>query len=621
MSTREKKPQEPLVFDEFPGVSKKTWKEKAEKVIATLGSYEKIVWRTDDGMEVEPFYSETEAEDFLSGGNRQPGGFPFTRGTENNNWLITEDIKETDPVKAAAAAAQARIGGADAVTFHMGRQLSTGAIKTMMGEIDPEKTVVNFAISKDPEKICGSFFSACRKRGINPADIRGTFFFDPLSSVFTRGASESFLLTQTKKTAQLLDLLEKNAPRRTAFSVQSSVYKNSGATITQEVAFLTSAAAEYLIMLADCGIDVDSACRNLIFSFTTGPSYFAEIAKLRAARILWATVVEAFSPADPRSGEMRIHCATTTFNKTAYDSHVNIMRATLEAMACVIGGTDSLSIEPFDVYCGGPDKFSKTVARNIQLLLRNESRLDAVIDPGGGSRHIEKLTRETAEKSLELFKEIEKQGGYLECAKSGFLQNLTARSREKSLRDVHEKKKVLVGINEFPDPTEKIEGRYGDAGDEERASSRFERTRFLVEKYAEKNNVEVIFLLHLSASAKTKARAAFSMNLFGCGGFSAIDGVRTPGADAGADAALAADAAMVVLCGSDHDYRENAKAAIIRLRESSEQFKIVAVVDESSDVRKSLSRVGADDFIRTDCDLCEIVEKYRMVLCPEEKDR
>ncbi len=621
MSTQRKKSQEPLAFKEFPYVSKKTWKERTGKVITTLASYEKIVWNTDDGIDVEPFYSETEAKDFLFKENQIPGEFPFARGTgkNNNNWLITEDIKETDLETAATAATQAQIGGVDAVTFHIERQPTPIAMKTLVRGINPEKIAVNFAITKDPEKICESFFSACKKKGIDPADTHGTFFFDPLLSVYTHNASDSFLSTQTKKIAQLINLLQENTSHHTAFSVQSSAYRNSGATITQEVAFLASAATEYLVMLTNCGVDIDSACRNLVFSFTTGSSYFGEIAKLRAARILWATIAQAFSPTDPRSAEMRIHCATTTFNKTAYDSHVNIMRATTEAMACVIGGANSLSIEPFDAHCAAPNKLSKTVARNIQLLLRNESHLDAVIDPGGGSHHIEKLTQEIAEKSLKLFQKIEKKGGYLECVKSGFLQNLTAKSREKAVRDVREKKKILVGINQFPNPVEKIAGRYDDEKNKERASLGFEKTRLLVQKYAEKNDIGVIFLLHLSASAKTRAKAVFSMNLFGCGGFSAIDGEQTPGADAGVVAALGVDAAVVVLCGSDDDYGKNAETAISKLKKSGRQFKIVAVIG-SYDARKNLSHAGVDDFIQTDCDLCETIEKYRMILCPEKKN-
>lgn len=636
MGKAKEKRERTFLFGDFPSVSKESWKKLVEKKFAKLGSYEDFIWHTEDGIAVEPFYTEEETGDFSFRENQLPGEFPFVRGTrtKDNSWLLSEDVKFAAPENAVRDALSAIKGGADSLTFIPEEKIKRGAIETLIEEIDPLRTRINFALGEDPEKTCELFISACRKKRIDTRELEGAVFFDPLSELLSRGELATPLENHVEGIAKTIEYLSDAAPGYAAFSVKSSTYKDSGAAITQELAFTIAAAVEYLVMLRQRGADVDSVCRHLVFSFSTGSSYFTEIAKLRAARALWANVVEKFTPASAESAKMRIHCRTTTFNKTIYDSHVNIPRATLEAMASVIGGTDSLTVEPFDAHYREPDEFSRRVARNIQLLIRNESRLDAVTDPGGGSYHVEKLTQSISRKSLELFQEIERKGGYLECLGSGFIQNAVKSSREKALQDISRRKKTLVGTNEFPNPLERmIEHVRKTAGaqkeingstrtveplGESRAARDFEKTRLLSEQLAEETGeAPKIFLLHLSDSPQTVARSVFSMNFFGCGGFAVIDGAENPGIDEGVTAALRENSIAVVFCGSDKDYERSAEEAIKKLRNEKPEIKAVVPSGAKSTLEK-LARAGADDFINADSDILEVLRRYQQGLLSGE---
>jgi methylmalonyl-CoA mutase len=628
MSKTEKEHEQILLFDDFPSVSKESWKKETEKRV----SYKDLIWHTEDGIEVEPFYTEEEARDFFLGETPLPGEFPFVRGTgkKDNSWLLTEEIRLTTPKETRASALAAIEGGADSLTLIPQAGMKRKAFETLLKDIDPLRTGINFALREDPEKACALFISSCAKKGIDTRELRGAVFFDPLSHLLGHRSPATPLDEDVDKIAKAIGYLSGTAPGYAAFSVKSSTFKGSGATITQELAFTIAAAVEYLVMLRQKGVDADSACRHLVFSFSTGSSYFAEIAKLRAARALWANVAQQFSPASAESTKMRIHCRTTAFNKTIYDPHTNILRTALEAMASVIGGADSLTVEPFDAHYREPDGFSRRVARNVQLLSRNESHLDAVTDPGGGSYHIEKLTQSISQKSLELFQEIEKKGGYLECIKSGFIQNAVEDSREKVLSDISRRKKTLVGTNEFPNVLEKMAGDIrktvpaeeksnGSAPTvaplaESRAAQAFEKIRLLSEQYAKRTGEALkVFLLHLSDSPQTVARSVFSMNFFGCGGFTIIDGAENPGIDEGVAAALRENPLAVVICGSDKDYEQFAEEAARELKDKGAEIKVVVPGGGQAE-REGLAETGVDDFINADSDVRDMLERYQQLL-------
>ena len=192
---------------------------------------------------------------------------------------------------------------------------------------------------------------------------------------------------------------------------------------------------EYMAILTGRGLSAGQAASKIRFSFGTGSNYFFEIAKLRAARLLWAMVTEAYKPENILNCRMEIHSVTSQWNKTVYDPYVNLLRTQTEAMSASLGGTDSLTVEPFDIAFRKPDDFSEHIARNQQLLLKEEAFFDKVADPGAGSYYIEKLTSLIAENSWKLFVEVEEQGGFVEALKRGFIQKKIKRiGLEKEIR-------------------------------------------------------------------------------------------------------------------------------------------------------------------------------------------
>ena len=641
MSKSEKEREQILLFDDFPGTSKEDWKKEVEKKV----SYENLVWNAEEGIEVEPLYTEAEAAEFTLGKDTLPGEFPFVRGTgkKHNGWLIAEEIGPGAAKDVARAAVAAIKGGAESLIFTPRTEIKPRSMKTLLKDIDPLGVRVNFVVREDPQKVCELFVSSCAEKGIDTQKLEGAVFFDPLSQMLEPGfpvTDKDELDENIEKITETVRYLSEAAPGYAAVSVNAAAFRDAGASIIQELAFAIAAATEYLVTLERKEVSAESVCRHMVFRFSTGSGYFAEIAKLRAARVLWAKVVEQFSPTCAESAKMRIHCNTTTFNKTIYDSHVNITRATLEAMASVIGGTDSLTVRPFDGHYRKPDEFSRRISRNIQLLLRNESHLDDVTDPGGGSYHIERLTESISRRALELFQKMEKEGGYLECAKSGFIQKEIDSERDTALSRVSRRKKYIIGTNEFPNPLEKMAGRIerpmewenGAKGphpylfaylEEARASQDFEKIRLFNEILAgETDEVLKVFLLHLSDSTKTAARASFAADFLRCGGFSVTDGAQSPGVRKGVAVALAENPLAVVICGSDDDYKQRAPKAVRKLvdADSDEQLDIL-VCAPPGPLSDELLTQGARNLIHDSCDMVNSLEDLLELLILREEER
>ncbi|MGA2434798.1 MAG: methylmalonyl-CoA mutase family protein [Bryobacteraceae bacterium] len=306
-----------------------------------------------------------------------------------------------------------------------------------------------------------------------------------------------------------------------AVSVDASAWHEAGATAVQEAAFAIAAGADRLA----AGKPVES------FAFAIGSSYYMEIAKLRAVRLLWKQVAAAFG-ATP---EIRIHARTASADKTIYDPYVNVLRVTTEAQAAVIGGCDSLTTIPF--------RFDAHLAANIHHILREESHLDKVADPAAGSYAIEALTAAVANAAWTLFQAIEAAGGFGKYEASGALDTAIAQSRAAKEKAVGSRRRVLVGTNNYPN----VQERALDSGDAVpegwRLASVFEKIRLRTERHAKATGkMPRVLLLERGDLKMRKARSAFCLNFFGCAGFEIAQAEELQAAD------------LVVLCSSDPEY-------------------------------------------------------------------
>ncbi|MGO9230855.1 MAG: methylmalonyl-CoA mutase family protein [Bryobacteraceae bacterium] len=324
-------------------------------------------------------------------------------------------------------------------------------------------------------------------------------------------------------------------------AIQADELAEAGGNAVEQLGFALAAGVERLAALAATGT-VDEAARSIEFVYSIGSTYFLEIAKLRAARLIWAQAVAAFAPKDEQCALARIHARTTRLNKSVYDRYTNLLRATTEALAAAVGGCDKLTVEPFG--------FDKHLAVNVGRILRHEAHVDAVADPAGGSYYVEALTDSLARAAWKLFQQVEAAGGYRKAVESGAVAKALETSRAKLEKAVASRYRTLVGVNNFPDLKEKsaeatAPAESGAAFPAFRLAEAFEKIRRRTERHAAKTRrVPKVLLLQRGDLKMRMARANFSFNFFGCAGFAVVEAEEYAGA--GAD--------LIVLCSSDTEY-------------------------------------------------------------------
>lgn len=449
--------QKERLFDQFPPVTTKEWMDKINTDLKGADFNKKLVWRTNEGFDVKPFYRMEDIENLMYV-NTLPGQFPYLRGTKinNNNWLVRQNIEITDYSNANLKALTILMKGVDSLGFVITDPDSVNEknFDILLKGIHPAAVEINFLSNGKAKEIIDILTNYVKKTGTDPLQIRGAFEADPLSRLMLNGTlcippEEGFdYLASVVHSAAFL-------PQFRTIHLNASNFNNAGADIVQELAFGISMGNEYLAQLTRRGISVDIATSKIRFSFGTGSNYFSEIAKLRAARLLWSVVTNGFHPANGEKIKMDIHCVTSEWNKTVYDPYVNMLRTQTEAMSAILGGADSLTVEPFDIAFRHPDEFSERIARNQQLILKEEAYFDKVADPAAGSYYIENLTNLIADNAWKLFLEIEDQGGFLECLKSGLIQRKLSESASGRKADIANGKEILLGTNRFPDFNEK----------------------------------------------------------------------------------------------------------------------------------------------------------------------
>ena len=446
------------LFEQFPPVSTEEWMDKIKSDLKGADFNKRLLWKTNEGFEVRPFYRREDAEGlpFIAS---QPGEFPYIRGTKRhgNNWLIRQNIEVADYPSANRQALDISMKGADSLGFIINdpEDITEKNIESLLKGIHFESIEINFLPDGKAREILEYFIKTVNRNSADITKIRGAIETDPLGKLMINGtlcipveAGLEYLATLTRESSNLTHF-------RT-IRVNASNFSNAGTDVVKELAFGLSMANEYISQLTERGISADLAASKICFTFGIGSNYFFEIAKLRAARVLWSLIVSAWKPENYESALMDIHCITSRWNKTIFDPCVNLLRTQTEAMSAVLGGTDSLTVDPFDMTFRQPDEFSKRIARNQQLILKEEAYFDKTADPPGGSYYIEKLTRMIAENAWKLFIEIEEQGGFLASLKNGYLQKSVNESAKIRKTDIAEKREILLGTNKYPDLNENI---------------------------------------------------------------------------------------------------------------------------------------------------------------------
>ncbi len=423
------------LFDLFPPVTTEAWMELIRSDLKGADFSKKLVWKTNDGFDVYPFY-RSEDIDNLSFTSTLPGQFPWLRGKkrENNEWLVRQNIKVTDYASANAKALFILNRGIDSLGFVIDNPetVTPDNFRLLLKGIHPEAIELNILCNGKAKEILDILSQLADETGTDRSKVKGAIEADPLGRLMTNGklcipVEEGFdYLASLTSASAVFPLLR-------TIHINASVFGNAGASLTEELAYGIAMGAEYMTQLTSRGISADFAASKIRFSFSTGSDYFPEIAKLRAARLLWSVVLNGFNV----NAAMEIHSVTASWNKTIYDPYVNMLRSTTEAMSAILGGTDSLTVEPFDSAFCNPNDFSERIARNQQLILKEESYFDKVADPSAGSYYIENITKLIADRAWKLFTGIDEQGGFLKSLQSGALQKNIEESALKRRKIMH----------------------------------------------------------------------------------------------------------------------------------------------------------------------------------------
>ncbi|MGD0668605.1 MAG: methylmalonyl-CoA mutase family protein [Bryobacteraceae bacterium] len=380
--------------------------------------------------------------------------------------------------------------------------------------------------------------------------------------------------------------------------IRADELAEAGGNAVQQLGYALAAGVERLAALAQAGT-VDHAARSIEFVFAVGSTYFLEIAKLRAARLVWAQAVAAFQPADLNCALARIHVRTTRLNKSVYDHYTNLLRVTTEALAAAVGGCDRLTVEPFG--------FDKHLAVNVGRILEHEAHVDAVADPAGGSYYIETLTDSLARAAWKLFQRVEAAGGYSQAVESGAIARALAESRARLEKAVASRHRTLVGVNNYPDLNEKTADASAPAESNAafpafRLAEAFEKIRRRTERHAAKTGrVPNVLLLKRGDLKMRVARANFSRNFFGCAGFGVTEAEE-----------LAAAADLIVLCSSDAEYLALAQEVCPAARVP------VIVAGNPKEQIDALKGVGVAGFIHMQSDAVQTLTEWQKRLGMEE---
>jgi len=612
------------LFGEFPPVPTEQWEEKIRTDLMGVDYRETLIWKTIEGIDIKPYYRKDDLDelDYLQ---TKPDLFPFVRGnkTSSNDWEICQQIHVQHIETANKEAREALDWGATSIEFI----IDNGVIKNhadianLLMDLPIETTRMSFYTPSDHFNLVTLFHSEIESRRVQKREVKGLIGFDPIGEFILTGRLGTDEQAIIEPAGKLITYRKKNLPGFKFLVLNGKNFKDAGSTIVQELGYTLSVGAEYLNLLTDSGWSVDDVAPGIQINFAVGSNYFMEMAKIRAARLLWANIVKAYKPESSETSKAYIHTITSDWNKTAYDPYVNLLRATTEAMSSSLGGTDSLTVNPFDSVYKKPSTFSRRLARNIQNILKEEAYFANVVDPASGSYYVEYLTDAIAGEAWKLFLSIDDNGGFINAFRKGTIQTEieeNARQREKNIAF---RRKNFLGTNQYPNLNEKIvknidpsilKQEYDVDPKREvkplklyRATEPFEKLRLRTEQY--KGKIPIVFLFKIGNLAMQTSRATFSSNFFGCAGFRIIEGSGCLSVEEGIDECYRHKPDIVVICSSDEEYEKFVPELFPKI--NGQALFVVAGYPEH--LIKPFEKMGIRYFIHTKSNLLETLQQFQ----------
>ena len=657
---------EPTLAGEFPPATEEQWLALVDKVLkgAPLSKLESA---TPGGITVEPLYTRDGSPGAADEAGF-PGAAPFTRGSTaapraDGRWGVRARLTAPAPVDANRAALRELERGASELTIQFDAAFRAGVSPTdadfaQLAGVDgvliastDDLVAVLEGVYLDLAPIhlrAGSQFSRAadlllavwRRRGVADAQAIGSLGADPLGALAASGRLPQGIDAALAELGSLAARLNRTHPGVRVVSVDTTPYVEAGATETQELALMLSTGAAYLRALSRAGLSVDEACNQIEVTLSTDADVFCGVAKLRAARRLWAAMTAACGASESAQA-LRLHVRTADRMMTRRDPWVNLLRVTAAAFAAGIGGADSVTTLAFDAELGEPEELGRRMARNTQLLLQEESNLGRVLDPMGGSWYVETLTDQIATAAWQGFTGTEAAGGLPAGLLDGSVAATIAASAQARFARIATRRDPITGVSEFPDIHEApvirpapdlrtLRSRVAGSTDAPAASTaavatectplprvrwaeQFEALRDASDTYLGATGARPkVFLVNLGPVAVHTARATFAKNFFEAGGIEAVTSARgaASGFDEPADAvadALASGAHLVCICSSDAVYEERATAFASALRDAG--LSPVHLAGNPGDRRATEIEAGVAEFIHVGVDVLDVLRR------------
>ena len=640
------------LFAGFPAATDADWRKTAVESLVGAPFDKKLVTRTRVGIDLQPIYSRTDGEK-LGVDDAWPGLPSYVRGSEAlgsraNGWFICQDsgCVRTEDFNAALRYDLHRGQNAVSLPLDTATRLGLEPQNAAAGEVrdiglslatidDVDAALRGVDLGAVPlfasagvaaQSVTALLTSWLAKQGHPATKLHGAVLGDPLAEWLARGKLPVSLDAAFDSLAAFTSGVQRDGLQLRTIGVEASAWAEAGAHAVQELAFGLATGTAYLRALHGRGLGVDVTAPRLLFTYSLGSNLFMEIAKLRAARLIWARAVQA-AGGGAEAQRLVCHGRTTRWNKTVLDAHVNLLRTTTEAFAGVVGGCAGLHVGAFDECYRAPDELSRRFARNIQIILAEECQLGRVVDPAGGSWYVETLTRQLAAKAWALFQDIERRGGMEAAIREGYPQSLVEKTAAERIGAVESRRDGVIGTNLQPNLREKIpadEIMARPAGGDEAAPAvkrlvprrravPYEALRRRAEAYLGRTGARPkVFLAGFGPRKQHAARVDFSSAFFATGGFEPVVGKGLDTVEAAVRAALASGASLVVICSTDETYPVLVPAMAQALKAAPKPpLVILAGMPATPELQQQFKTAGVDEFIHLRANCAKLLATFQ----------
>ncbi|MCB0426165.1 MAG: hypothetical protein KDD16_02485 [Mangrovimonas sp.] len=585
------------LFQDFTPVTKQQW---IDKVTLDLKGedFNKLVWKNLNGLTFQPFYTIDDKVDFLAGTG------------ENSQALINfRTIPVTNVEKANNEALLAIKEGMTGLVFDFKETVS---LEQLFKGIDLNTIAVSLVVESETQAVVDGFFEFAEKNLTSKKNLKGYLDLGILTKYVTKGSLNSAALDAVVK------FINKSSsyPNFKALTISGTPFLDSGSNQVQEVAYTLNA----LVFVADgClnrGVSEEVIFNNLAIQLGIASEFFIEIGKFRAFHSLLKLIAKKYGVTEFNP---LMTAKTSVWSKSVTDAHTNMLRATTETMSAILGNVDGVLIDPYDKEFKAPTDFSSRIAGNISTILREESYLGKVANPVDGAYYIEEITTKIAEKSLELFKEIEQYGGFYQAFENEVIQKQISEIRQEKIKLISQRRLPMVGVNKYPNLMETVASQLLSSGElnnpklltPRRASLEIEAVRKTTEKLVEETGKRpIVELTSYGNLTMRKARAAFSYDFLGVSGFEIWQEKSFESALKAAEGSANSEADVVVICSSDPDYEESALAFVKAFR-AQNTSKILLLAGNPVGITDQLNQAGLDGYIHIKSDVIQTISNIQ----------